>query len=131
IVLVFHLVVAEREADSAAVLPRPRLLVFPPSLIFTGSKVPMGSTPAVVDHPIGNRGVVALEQSMKRETATALTCLRPVDVVPQHVRCVPCYEILHMEVCIGVVGGIHRSQAPEICCRGDRRQVCDRPVQPS
>src|SRR5215203_2783543 len=117
-VLVFHLVVAERKAESAAVLPWSRLRVFPPSLVFTGSKVPVGSTPAVVDHPIGNRGVVALEQGMKRETATALTCVRPVDVIPQHIRCVPCYEILHMEVCIGVVGGIHRSQAPEICSRG-------------
>src|SRR5215203_7390804 len=85
-VLVFHLVVAEREADSAAVLPRSRLLVFPPSLVFTGSKVPVGSTPAVVHHPVGNRGVVALEQSMKREGATAFTCVRPVDVIPEHIR---------------------------------------------
>src|SRR5215213_11407967 len=114
-VLVFHLVVAEREADSAAVLPRSRLLVFPPSLVFTGSKVPVGSTPAVVHHPVGNRGVVALEQSMKREAATAFTCVRPVDVVPEHIRRVPCYEILHVQVCISVVSGVDRSQAPEIC----------------
>ena len=64
--LVLCAVVAEGEADPAAVLPPELGLVLAPGLVLAGAEVPVRVAPSVVDYAVGIAGVVVGEELVQR-----------------------------------------------------------------
>jgi hypothetical protein len=126
---VLHLVVAEGQADAAAVLPRGGGLVRQVQLVFTGPEVPVGVAPAVVDHAVRHRGVVVPEQLEQAQGPVVLAGVRPLDVVPQHVRPVAVDQVPHVEVRIRRVRRVHRPPFVHGGVRVERRQIGHVPVE--
>src|SRR5664280_2450588 len=127
--LVLGPVVAEGEADSAAVLPRSRALRVQVILVLAGAEVLVGVAPPVVDDAVGDSLVVLLEQGVQRFGTAALSAVRPLDVVPEHAGRVAPYKVLDVVEGVGVVGSILRPQVSHLRMGGVRREAGHRPVE--